>query len=95
MTKKELVKLLNENFADDEEVFVRYDDDQGECVDKIREVNEVTQTFIEKHYNVLIGGKWVRWDKGMQHPSYFGYKDREWEEVIDREWQETKKCICV
>lgn len=94
MTKKELVKLLNENFADDEEVFMRYDDEQSECVTEIREVREVIQTFIENHYNVLIGGKWVRWDKGMQHPSRFGYKAGEWEEVIDHKRQETKKCIC-
>lgn len=96
MTKKELVELLNANFADNEEVFVRYDDDQGECVGEIKSVEDVTQNFIKRHFQVLnpITDEWEVWPR-EDHPTYHGYKNGEYREIIDREWSETKKCICV
>ena len=45
MTKKELVKLLNLNFADNDEIFIRYDD---EHIDEIGDVKEVKEHFEEE-----------------------------------------------
>lgn len=97
MTKKELVELLNANFADNDEVFVRYEDNQGECVGGIKSVEDVTQNFIKRHFQVfnpIING-WEDWKRGKDHPIYHGFKCGEWREIVDREWSETKKCICV
>lgn len=97
MTKKELVELLNAKFADDEEVFVRYDDDQGECVGEIKSVEDVTQNFIKRRFQVLnpATNEWEDWPRGDEHPTYHGYKREECRVIVDREWSETKKCICV
>lgn len=96
MTKKELVELLNANFADNDEVFVHYEDDQGECVDGIKAVEDVTQNFLKRHFQVLnhATGEWKDWPH-EDHPTYHGYKYREYREIIDREWSETKKCLIV
>jgi hypothetical protein len=91
MTKKELVELLNKNFKDDEEVFVKYEDDQGTCIDGIKKIEDITQNFIEHHFEIFKDGKWSKWgNKHIQFPSW-----GEWRDVIDRKWSETKKCIIV
>lgn len=92
MTKKELVELLNKNFKDDEEVFVKYEDDQGTCVGGVEKIEDVTQKFINLHWEVLDkDGNWTRWNQ-RYHPSYVLGKDK-WREIVDREWVDTKKCI--
>lgn len=97
MIKKELVELLNTNFADNDEVFVRYDDDQGECIGDIKSVEDVTQNFLERHFYVLnpVTNEWELWPRGDEHPSHHGYKVGQYREIIDREWSITKKCICA
>ena len=93
MTKKELVELLDKNFKDDDEVFIKYDDDQGPCVSGIKAIEDVTQNFIKHHFEVLDNyNNWVKW-KSKFHPSRLHSKS--WREVIDREWSGTKKCIVV
>ena len=92
MTKKELVELLNKNFKDDEEVFVKHEDDQGTCVGGIEKIEDVSQKFIKHHFEVLKNGKWVKW-KSMFHPFCHTSNRNEWREIIDREWVDTKKCI--
>lgn len=94
MTKKELVELLNKNFKDDEEVFVKYDDDHDTCVGGIEKIEDVTQTFMEHHWEVLDkDGNWTRWNRPC-HPSYVR-GNHKWREIVDREWVETKKCMIV
>jgi hypothetical protein len=94
MTKKELVKLLNEKFTDDEEVFVKFCDDQGECVEPISKVDNVSQTFEKYEYEVNIDGKWVPYTNKLVHPRrvYDEYLIRT---VNHKQWTETKKCICT
>ena len=95
MTKKELVELLNKNFKDDEEVFVKYEDDQGTCVGVIEKIEDVKQKFIKQHFEVLDkDGNWTRWNHPYCHPSYV-HDNHEWREIVDREWTETRRCICV
>lgn len=95
MTKKELVELLNANFADGDEVFVRYEDDHDECVGSIDCIKDITQNFVETHCEVLKDGTWTRWENKYAHPTYLGFREGEWRRVFDREWSETKRCICV
>lgn len=96
MTKKELVELLNANFADNDEVFVRYEDDQCERVGGIKSVEDVTQNFIKRHFQVrnFSTNKWEVWH-GEDHPACHGYEYGTYREIVDRTWSETKKCICV
>ena len=94
MTKKELVELLDKNFADDEEVFFTYCDDMGECVEKVSGITTVTQTFCDYEYEVLNDdGEWVAYEFGKVHPTRKGYKNGEYREVNYREWKKTNKCI--
>lgn len=94
MTKKELVKLLNEKFSDDEEVFVKFCDDQGECVEPISKVDNVSQTFVQYDYEVNIDGKWVPYTNRLVHPLRI-YNKHMVKQVNHKQWTETKKCICV
>lgn len=48
MTRKELVALLESQYGEDDEVFVKYDDDQGECISDVHGIEDVTQTHIVK-----------------------------------------------
>lgn len=94
MTKKELVKLLNEKFSDDEEVFVSFCDDQGECVEPISRVDDVSQTFESYVYEVNIDGKWVPYTNKLVHPRRV-YDEHLIRTVNHLQWTETKGCICV
>ena len=64
MTRKELVDLLVANYAEDDEVYVRYFDDQGECVDKVNGVEDVTETFCQGYYEVKVDGNWRKMENG-------------------------------
>lgn len=93
MTKKALVELLDENFKDDDEVFIKYDD-QGTLVSSVKAIEDVTQNFIKHHFEVLDNyNNWVKWESNY-HPSKW-YSENMWCKIIDREWSETKKCIVV
>lgn len=94
MTRKELVEQLTANFAEDEEVFVKYDDDQGVCVDPIKGIEEVSEDYCKTHYEVEKDGKWVMWDK-KGHPTHYGVPYAKSRIVVDRKWTETKRCIIV
>lgn len=94
MTKKELVKLLNEKFSDDEEVFVKFCDDQGDCVEPISTVDNVSQTFASFDYEVNIDGKWVPYTNKLVHPRRI-YDEESIRTVNYKEWTKTNKCICV
>ena len=49
MTRKELVKLLEASYGENEEVFVKYDDDQGPVTTSISgEVSDFTETIATK-----------------------------------------------
>ena len=49
MTRKELVKLLEASYGENEEVFVKYDDDQGTVTASIGgEVSDFTETIATK-----------------------------------------------
>lgn len=49
MTRKELVELLESQYGEDDEVFVKYEDDQGEeRVSGVSGIEDVTQTHIVK-----------------------------------------------
>lgn len=94
MTRKELVDLLVANYAEDDEVYVRYEDDQGECVDKVKGVEDVTQTHCNGHYEVRngIGGNWTRLAEGDSIWNYFEECVRH---VTDETHEVTRKCIMV
>lgn len=57
MTRKELVDMLVENYAEDDEVYVCYYDDKGEYVEKAGMVKDITQTFSNGYYEVKEDGK--------------------------------------
>ena len=95
MTKKELIDLLNKNFKDDEEVFVQYYDDEGSCVGKVEEVNDVSETFSNGHWEILKDGKWVKSEYNGCPSRYVKLKENEYRYVEDKVWTETKKCIVV
>ena len=94
MTKKELVKLLNENFSDDEEVFVSFQDDQGDCVESILKVDNVSRTFVDYDYEINIDGKWVLFNRALL-THIRNFENEQIRKVNYRQWTETKKCICV
>lgn len=94
MTKKELVKLLNEKFTDDEEVFISFYDDQGECVEPISKVDTVSQTFEKYDYEVNINGEWVPYMNKLVHPRRV-FEEYQIRTVNHQQWTETKKCICA
>ena len=94
MTRKELVDLLVANYAEDDEVYVRYEDDQGECVDKVKGVEDVTQTCGKGHYEVRsgIGEDWTRLAEG---DSVWNYSRECVRYVTDETHNETRRCIVV
>lgn len=94
MTKKELIAFLNANFADNDEVFVMYEDDHGECVASIDSIRDVKECFQKDHFEVMENGNWIRWENPFVHPSAH-FRHGKWRRVLDREWSITKKCICV
>lgn len=61
MTRKELVELLIANYGENDEVFVKYEDDQGECTSTVSGVEDFTQTYITKsrwEIQDRISGEW-------------------------------------
>ena len=94
MTRKELVKLLESSYGEDDEVYVRYLDDQGECVDKAVGVADVTQTFCNGHYEVKdgYGSEWRKLDDG---DSIWNYTRECVRYVTDYNYDVTRKCIMV
>lgn len=93
MTRKKLVELLSANYAEDEEVFVKYEDDQGICVDGIASVEDVTQTFCAGYYEVKVNGEWVNAKENGYKIFNFAREDIRW--VNQGEYNVTKKCIVV
>ena len=61
MTRKELVELLNANFGENDEVFVKAYDDQGEYTTDVDGVEDFTQTFVTKsrwEIKDRVSGEW-------------------------------------
>lgn len=94
MTRKELVDLLVANYAEDDEVYVRYEDDQGECVDKVKGVEDVTQTHCNGHYEVR-KDKDSEWETLGEDDSIWHYSRDCVRYVTDEEYDVTRKCIVV
>ena len=94
MTRKELVDLLVANYAEDDEVYVCYTDEVGECVDKVTGVGDVTQTHCNGHYEVRngVGGEWTRLAEG---DSIWNYSRECVRYVTDERREVTRKCIMV
>jgi hypothetical protein len=93
MTRKELVDLLVANYAEDDEVYVRYLDDQGECVDKVKGVDDVIQTYCNGHYEVR--GANGEWEKLKDGDSLWNYTTDNSRYVTDHKYDRTRKCIVV
>ena len=93
MTKKDLVKLLDAKYADDDEVYVRYLDDQGECIEKAVGVEDVTKTHTQGHYEVKTADG--EWKKVPEDESLWGYASRDIKYVTDKTYDVTKTCIVV
>ena len=94
MTRKELVDLLVANYAEDDEVYVRYEDDQGECVDKVKGVEDVTQTCCNGHYEVK-NENGSEWRKLAEGDSIWYYPRDCVRYVTDETYDVTRKCIMV
>lgn len=92
MTRKELVDLLVANYAEDDEVYVSYEDEHGECVDTAKGVGEVTQTPCNGHYEVRNGEEWTRLAEG---DSIWNYSRECVRYVTDERREVTRKCILV
>ena len=93
MTRKELVDLLVANYAEDDEVYVRYLDDQGECIDEVKSVEDVTQTHCNGHYEVR--GANGKWEKLKGGDSLWNYTTVNTRYVTDSKYDVTRKCIVV
>ena len=93
MTRKELVKLLESSYAEDDEVYVRYEDDQGdECVDNVKGIGDVTQTCSIGHYEVRnADGDWLE----IGCDDVWNYARECVRHVTDSEYDVTRKCIII
>ena len=94
MTRKELVKLLESSYGEDDEVYVRYLDDMGECVDKVTGVGDVTQTHCKGHYEVK-DGYGSEWRELAEGDSIWNYSRDCVRYVTDERYDVTRKCIMV
>ena len=92
MTRKELVDLLVANYAEDDEVYVRSWDDHAECVDKVKGIEDVTQTHCNGHYEVRNGEEWTRL---AEDDSIWNYSRERVRYVTDERREVTRKCIMV
>ena len=95
MTKKQLVDLLDKSYQDDDEVFVKYEDDQGFRITGIDDIEDVTQEFESYDYwevRDTITKEWRKYDC-LYHPFCLGYKMEDCRKVGEKHWHETKKCI--
>lgn len=97
MTKKELVALLNTNFSDSEEVFVKYSDPEGdpEVSPIAPSIESISETHTTSHTEILIDGKWSTPLILSVHPSKLGLLPHEYRKVIDSQYTETKKCLVL
>ena len=93
MTRKELVKLLESSYGEDDEVYVCYSDDMGECVDKVKGVEDVTQTRCNGHYEVR--GANGEWEKLKDGDSVYNYTTANARYVTDYKYDVMRKCILV
>ena len=94
MTRKELVKLLESSYGEDDEVYVCYSDDMGECVDKVTGVGDVTKTHCNGHYEVK-DGYGSEWRKLAEGDSIWNYSRECVRYVTDERYDVTRKCIIV
>ena len=94
MTRKELVELLVANYGEDDEVFVKYVDDQGDCVDMVKGVEDVTQTFCNGHYEVR-KDKDSEWETLREDDSIWRHAIDCVRYVTDYNYDVTRKCIVV
>lgn len=69
MTRRELVKMLESEFAPDEKVFFLYIDDGWETRGEALDVKTHEEETCEWHYETLENGEWVRYPKRVCHPS--------------------------
>ena len=93
MTRKELVELLVANYGENDEVFVKYEDDQGDWVDTVKGIGDVTQTHSKGHYEVRnADGEWKRMAEG---DDVWKHMRNDVRYVTDKEWEETHRCIIV
>ena len=94
MTAKQLVSLINANFAADEEVTFVYHDDQGAVRSTDVEVNNHTQTNVKGHWEMkqidLATHKeeWVKTDEKTAIRNALGYRFE-----VDSTATDTKKVI--
>ena len=94
MTRKELVDLLVANYAEDDEVYVCYSDDQGECVEKAKGVEDVTQTFCRGYYEVK-DGYGSEWRKLKEGESVYNFVSGFARYIQEGTYDVTRKCIVV
>ena len=95
MTRKELVKLLESSYGEDDEVYVCYEDDQGECVDVAKCVEDVTQTCCNGHYEVR-KDKDSEWETVREEDSIWRYAPGDCVRyVTDYNYDVTRKCIII
>jgi hypothetical protein len=95
MTRKELVDLLVANYAEDDEVYVRSWDDHQECVDKVKGIEDVTQTHCNGHYEVR-KDKDSEWETVKEDDSIWRYAPGDCVRyVTDYNYDVTRKCIII
>lgn len=105
MTRKELVKLLEENFAEDEEVKFVYTDDQGDVRGDVQYVDIHKCTFVEGHREWLEidengHREWVKLSEEEYHDivlrkSLKTYDRARLRWVTDREFDDARKCVFI
>ena len=97
MTKKELIALLNANFADNDEVFVAYEDKYwgGNCLCDIDSIKDQRFERCSFHYEIMRDGKWGKSeDEKNRNPYAIGFMG-DCKQVIDREWSVMKRCLVI
>ena len=94
MTAEQLVHLITDNFAADEEVTFLYHDDQGAVRSTDAEFSKHTQTSVNGHWEMkqidLATHKeeWVKTDEKTARKNALGYRFE-----VDNSTSDTKKVI--
>ena len=94
MTAEQLVHLITDNFAADEEVTFLYHDDQGAVRSTDAEFSKHTQTTVNGHWEMkqidLVTHKeeWVKTDEKTARKNALGYRFE-----VDSATSDTKKVI--
>ena len=92
MTRLELVKLLEENYREDDEVYVMYRDDQGQCIDMVCGVEDVMEEHCYGHHELRDeNGEWIPLADG----EVWNYSRNDTRYVVDGIRKSTRKCIVV